>query len=87
MLGPCARGKFPGYRTLTPTTGVEEQRLAPRAGGSCHGEEGRDKKAGDCAVVENEEKVFPGDHRASVLRAVIKASKRKREKPALGMAM
>lgn len=31
MLGPCARGEFPGYRMLTATTGVEKPRLAPRA--------------------------------------------------------
>lgn len=46
----------------------------------------RDKKAGDYAVVENEEGVFPGGHGASALRTVIKASER-RKKPALNMAM
>jgi hypothetical protein len=59
---------------------IKKQRLGLRAGGSGHGEEGRDKKKGDCAVVENEEGMLPGGHRAPVQRARICKGKQESSK-------
>lgn len=49
--------------------------------GPCQGEEGRGWKEGGCAVMETKEEVFPGGHGASVLRAVVKANKKRGASP------
>lgn len=72
---------------LTAVSGTEKQRAAPRAGTHVKVKKEGGRKEGGSSVMETKEGVFPGCHRASVLRAVIKASKRRREVQALDTTM